>query len=185
MSQRLAGPGSPILLKEWTPSASRRRPYSGSSAGSTAAIRWLVVGFHSGNSMPVAFRIRLRPPSHPTRYSTRNDRPSDSSTSTPASYCATHTSTTTHALRHSHLRRSWLRPELCGTTGGLLQAPGALYIGGGEGGHQDRVRRRQGGPLRALDGRPGGAGQGARRREQFHHQRLRRPGARCTRLTCS
>ena len=67
MSQCLTGPPSPILLKEWIPSASRRRPHSGSSAISTSAIRWLVVGSHPGNSMPAAFRIRLRPPSHPTR----------------------------------------------------------------------------------------------------------------------
>jgi hypothetical protein len=32
MSQRLTGPPSPILLKEWIPSASRRRPHAGSSA---------------------------------------------------------------------------------------------------------------------------------------------------------
>jgi hypothetical protein len=56
----------------------------------------------------------------------------------------------------------------------------AIYWKWKGGGHQDRARRRQGGPLRARGGRPGGgAGQGARRREQFHHQRLRRPGARC------
>jgi hypothetical protein len=30
------------------------------------------------------------------------------------------------------LREFWLRPALCGTTGGLKQAPGALYIGGGK-----------------------------------------------------
>ena len=41
-----------------------------------------------GNSMPAALRIRLRPPSHPTRYSARSDGPSDSSTSTPVSSCA-------------------------------------------------------------------------------------------------
>src|SRR5215211_6368074 len=44
---------------------------------------------------------------------------------------ATRTSTTTHAFRHSHLRGFRLRPALCGTTGGLKQAPGALYIGSG------------------------------------------------------
>src|SRR5215208_4210177 len=48
MSQRLTGPPSPILLKEWIPSASRRRPHSGSSASSSSAIRWLVVGSHPG-----------------------------------------------------------------------------------------------------------------------------------------
>jgi len=37
--------------------------------------------------MPAAFRMRLRPPSHPTRYFARNDWPSDSSTSTPVSSC--------------------------------------------------------------------------------------------------
>ena len=36
---------------------------------------------------------------------------------------ATHTSTTTHAFRYSHFRRFWLRPALCGTTRGLMQAP--------------------------------------------------------------
>jgi hypothetical protein len=41
-------------------------------------------------------------------------------------------STTTRAFRYSHFRRFWLRPELCGTTGGLKQAPGALYIGSGK-----------------------------------------------------
>ena len=41
-----------------------------------------------GNSMPAALRTRLRPPSHPTRYSARSDWPSDSSTSTPVSSCA-------------------------------------------------------------------------------------------------
>src|SRR5215216_2622314 len=46
MPQRLTGPPSPILLKEWIPTASRRRPHSGSSASSTSAIRWLVVGSH-------------------------------------------------------------------------------------------------------------------------------------------
>src|ERR671916_878664 len=49
MSQRLTGPLSPILLKEWIPSASRRRPHSGSSACLTSAIRLLVVGSHPGN----------------------------------------------------------------------------------------------------------------------------------------
>ena len=70
------------------PRASRRMPHSGSSAISTSAIRLLVVGSHPGNSMPAALRIRLRPPSHPTRYSARSDWPSDSSTSTPVSSCA-------------------------------------------------------------------------------------------------
>ena len=41
-----------------------------------------------GNSMPAALRIRLRPPSHPTRYCARSDWPSDSSTSMPVSSCA-------------------------------------------------------------------------------------------------
>src|SRR5918993_4812170 len=36
---------------------------------------------------------------------------------------ATHTSTTTQAFRYSHFRRFWLRPALCGTTRGLMQAP--------------------------------------------------------------
>ena len=51
------------------PRASWRMPSSGSSAISTSAIRPLVVGSHPGNSMPAALRTRLRPPSHPTRYS--------------------------------------------------------------------------------------------------------------------
>ena len=38
-----------------------------------------------GKSIPAFLRIRLRPPSHPTRYFARNERPSDSSTSTPVS----------------------------------------------------------------------------------------------------
>ena len=58
--------------------ASGWMPNSGSSAISTSAIRLLVVGSHPGNSMPAALRIRLRPPSHPTRYSARSDSPSDS-----------------------------------------------------------------------------------------------------------
>ena len=77
-----------ILLREWMPMASRRMPHSGSSAISTSAIRLLVVGSDPGNSMPAALRIRLRPPSHPTRYSARSDWPSHSSTSTPVSSCA-------------------------------------------------------------------------------------------------
>src|SRR5437879_6466985 len=85
MSQRLTGPPSPMLLKEWIPSAPRRKPYSCSSASSTSAISQLVVGSHPGHSMPAALPIRLRPPSHPTRYSARSDWPSDSSTSTPVS----------------------------------------------------------------------------------------------------
>ena len=44
-------------------------PNSGSSVISTSAIRALVVGSQPGNSMPAALRTRLRPPSHPTRYS--------------------------------------------------------------------------------------------------------------------
>src|SRR5918997_1706349 len=81
------GPPSSDLLKPWTPRASRRMPHSGSSAISTSAIRLLVDGSHPGNSMPAALRIRLRPPSHPTRYSARNDWPSETSTSTPVSSC--------------------------------------------------------------------------------------------------
>ena len=38
--------------------------------------------------MPAALRIRLRPPSHPTRYRARSGWPPDSSTSTPVSSCA-------------------------------------------------------------------------------------------------
>ena len=53
-------------------------PNSGSSVISTSAIRLLVVGSQPGNSMPAALRTRLRPPSHPTRYSARSDWPSDS-----------------------------------------------------------------------------------------------------------
>ena len=48
-------------------------PNSGSSVISTSAIRLLVVGSQPGNSMPAALRTRLRPPSHPTRYSARSD----------------------------------------------------------------------------------------------------------------
>ena len=44
-------------------------PNSGSSVISTSASRLLVVGSQPGNSMPAALRTRLRPPSHPTRYS--------------------------------------------------------------------------------------------------------------------
>ena len=53
-------------------------PDSGSSVISTWAISALVVGSQPGNSMPAALRTRLRPPSHPTRYSARSDWPSDS-----------------------------------------------------------------------------------------------------------
>ena len=52
-------------------------PLCGSSVSSTSAIRLLVVGSQPGNSMPAALRIRLRPPSHPTRYSARSDWPSE------------------------------------------------------------------------------------------------------------
>ena len=48
-------------------------PHFGSSATSTSAIRLLTVGSHPGNSMPAALRIRLRPPSQPTRYCARSD----------------------------------------------------------------------------------------------------------------
>ena len=65
-----------------------RMPISGSSSISTSAISQLVEGSHPGNSMPVPFRITLRPPSHPTRYCARSDWPSDTSTSTPVSSCA-------------------------------------------------------------------------------------------------
>jgi len=47
--------------------AQQRNASSPQSASSTSAIRELVVGSHPGNSMPAALRIRLRPPSHPTR----------------------------------------------------------------------------------------------------------------------
>src|SRR5262252_3516190 len=62
------------------PMASRRMPHSGSAAISASAIRLLVVGSEPGKSMPAALRIRLRPPSQPTRYSARSDWPSASST---------------------------------------------------------------------------------------------------------
>ena len=41
-----------------------------------------------GSRCRLSLRTRLRPPSHPTRYCARSDRPSDSATSTPASSCA-------------------------------------------------------------------------------------------------
>ena len=81
-------PRPPACPGNGRPAASRWMPHSGSSAISASAIRELVVGSHPGNSMPAALRIRLRPPSHPTRYSARSDWPSDSSTSTPVSSCA-------------------------------------------------------------------------------------------------
>ena len=55
------------------PEGVRRMPSSGSSVISTSASRLLVVGSQPGNSMPAALRTRLRPPSHPTRYSARSD----------------------------------------------------------------------------------------------------------------
>ena len=48
----------------------------------------LAVGSHPENSMPAPLRIRLRPPSHPTTYCARSDRPSDNWTSTPVLSCA-------------------------------------------------------------------------------------------------
>ena len=52
-------------------------PHSGGvSASSASAIRLLVVGSDPVNAMPAALRIRLRPPSHPTRYCARSDWPS-------------------------------------------------------------------------------------------------------------
>jgi hypothetical protein len=59
---------------------------------------------------------------------------------------ATRTSTTTHAFRPSHLRGFRLRPALCGTTGGLKQAPGALYIGSGRRGPANRTGHGSFGP---------------------------------------
>ena len=78
-------------------------PSSGSSAISTSAIRLLVVGSQPGNSMPAALRTRLRPPSHPTRYCARSDRPSDSSTSTPVSSCAKPVTSRAAIDRHRQL----------------------------------------------------------------------------------
>jgi hypothetical protein len=85
MSQRLTGPPIRNPAQGMDPECVAGKPYSGSPAISTSAIRLLVVASHSGNSMPAALRIRLRPPSHPTRQSARSDRPSDGSTSTPVS----------------------------------------------------------------------------------------------------
>ena len=85
------------------PEGVRRMPNSGSSAISTWAIRLLVVGSHPGNSMPAALRTRLRPPSHPTRYCARSDRPSDSSTSTPVSSCAKPVTSRAVVDRHRQL----------------------------------------------------------------------------------
>ena len=48
-------------------------PTSAPRSISTSAISQLVVGSHPGNSMPADLRIRLRPPSQPTRYSARSD----------------------------------------------------------------------------------------------------------------
>ena len=56
------------------PTLSRRKPNSGSSSISTSAIIQLVEGSNPAKSMPAALRIRLRPPSQPTRYSARSDR---------------------------------------------------------------------------------------------------------------
>jgi hypothetical protein len=44
-----------------------RRPNSGFSTISTSAMSQLVDGSHPANSISAAFRITLRPPSHPTR----------------------------------------------------------------------------------------------------------------------
>ena len=87
MTTRNVFPSS-IRWRPWTPVASWRTPGGGSSVSSTSAIRLLLVGSQPGNSMPAALRIRLRPPSQPTRYCARSDSPSDSSTSTPVSSCA-------------------------------------------------------------------------------------------------
>ena len=79
---------SPPCRCPWMPSASWWKPHSGSSAISTSAISQLVVGSHPGNSMPAALRIRLRPPSQPTRYCRPQRLAVGSATSTPVSSCA-------------------------------------------------------------------------------------------------
>jgi hypothetical protein len=99
MSQRLTGPPSPILLKEWIPRMSRRMPHA-----------------DTGQQLR---EVRRRAPASPRRVPATAPR-------VPPSLRrprATHTSTTTHASRYSHFRRFWLRPALCGTTRGLRQAP--------------------------------------------------------------
>ena len=73
----------PTLPIPWMPAASWRNPHAGSSDHFTSAINQLIVGSQPANSIPAALRIRLRPPSQPTRYSARNVWPSDSATSTP------------------------------------------------------------------------------------------------------
>src|SRR5436190_1953899 len=60
--------------------------------------------------MPAALRIRLRPPSHPTRYSARSDRPSASPTSTPAPSCAVRRSTVATSTPASASSPASIRP---------------------------------------------------------------------------
>jgi hypothetical protein len=48
-------------------------PNCGSSSISTSVISQLVEGSNPAKSMPAALRIRLCPPSQPTRYSARSD----------------------------------------------------------------------------------------------------------------
>ncbi len=79
---------SSIRCRAWMPVASWRMPGGGSSVSSTSAIRLLLVASQPGKSIPAAFRTTLRPPSQPTRYRARSDRPSASATSTPAPSCA-------------------------------------------------------------------------------------------------
>src|SRR5437879_5750471 len=103
--------------------------------------------------MPAALRIRLRPPSHPTRYSARSVGPSDSATSTPASANspaninpvgpppAITTAWLVFAAPISSLRSNWLRVAFYRMTRVLKQAPYALHIRVGEIGRRHQGER--------------------------------------------
>src|SRR5215211_2015712 len=84
---------------------------------------------------------------------------------------ATRMSTTTHAFRPSHLRGFRLRPALCGTTGGLKQAPGALYIGSGRRGPANRTGHGSFGPGWGVLGYSSSSDV-ARRRLRIRHEAL-------------
>jgi hypothetical protein len=60
----------------------------GLSVVATSASSELYDGSHPGNSMPASLRMRLRPPSQPTRYFARSVVLSEIETSTPVSSCA-------------------------------------------------------------------------------------------------
>ncbi|SHW68241.1 Uncharacterised protein [Mycobacteroides abscessus subsp. abscessus] len=84
MTKTRTGPSSSNLKMECS-APCRWMPHSGSSVIWTSATRQLVDGSQPGKSIPAIFRVRLRPPSQPTRYCARSVEPSESSTRTASS----------------------------------------------------------------------------------------------------